>query len=335
MQSDKTSFAVDVFKTLIGYVPIPDGMVDYYGIARDIADIVSSAVNWSEDQKNDFRNIITNESDADVFRIGEIDAVAQLDKYNYLLKNAVVLLETRNDADALLFGMEGNCYVTNTFYCNYADSNNKWNTGFAGTIRFDIVEEDKSITGSTISDVATDIESNSIYKSIWNEETTELQLDEEVSLYALSGVENSLVFSAPFNGIYTIETSGETNNDISSDLGTITKIGNNSRLTVRLKSGDTLSFKSCNLESRRSIYNIVVRFTPESFVDGRRELTIEPNNTEYVSLEVTSPDFFKWSVSGEGSIGVAVSRNSPTAFVIDNEAETLPSGMLFAKNIGT
>ena len=334
--SHEFDFHADVFSTMIGWIDfsyIIGGAADLIGFAVDFAKLVESGVSWAALQKSDFRDTITNENDY-TFRMVDIAASDQIDKYGHLLKNFVTTLETPDTADGLLYMTGNGNYAQSTFYCNYADTNDRWNTCFAGTVRMDIVKGNGNILGDTVTALAEDVESNSFRGEVYDDENIEVQLDAATELYALSGGAVPLSFTAPVNGDYTFETSGDAQNEFNATKGTVTAVGNNSKLVVRLEQGEVFNFTSQSFEDKRTIYTLSAKFTPEQLGFGE-EITLEiaPGETEYFCIEATQGDVYSWQISG-GTVGITQYYNNfadPNAVYVLGEN---PQGSLMAVSSG-
>lgn len=307
-KSEKGEYIADLFQSIVACIPLTgkaEKIADAIGKAVNIAELIESSAELAQAQKQDFRGTVTNENDY-TFRMVDIESHAQISKFGNLLKDIATVMETPDTKDGLLYGINRRNYAQATFYCNYADDNDRWNSGFSGTVRLSIVEE-KGILGDT-ADIATDIVANDYYKTVYGEESTDVNLDEIHEIYGVAKVRNRLRFTAPVNGVYTFETAGGDANRFVCEKGEITAAGVNSKLEVYLKEGETLQFYSENLEDRRSIYDITAKFAPAVLGAGEScELTIAPNETEYFALDASDGKVYDWSVSGGGKLGAAIS----------------------------
>lgn len=333
LQSGKTDFIADIFMTAIGYMP---GTGDYVGTAMDILDLSLSALSWHESLKRDFREVLTNENDYSL-SITDILSTDQIEKYGALLKNYVTTIATPNDQDALLFGIEGDCYVESTAYYSVATASDIWNTGYAGTVMFDIVEESLGIDDSDVYEIASDVESNDIKQNIFEQEITDLQLNSDSELYAVEGKGNQLRFSAPVNGVYTFETRGDASNIFEDySKGEMTQNGKNARLEVRLEAGEVFTFRSVNKEEIRSIYEITAKFTPHVMDKGEQyTITVAPGESEFVEICADTPSMYSWSVSGGDSVGVSVMYEFLDVYEFQRITDDRPSGGLIADETGS
>lgn len=335
--SHEFDFIADVFSTMIGWIDFSGevgDIVDAIGYAVDIAELVASGVEWGSLQKSDFRDTITNENDY-TFRMVDIAAPDQIDKYGHLLKNFVTTMETPDTADGLLYMTDNGNYAQSTFYCSYADDNDRWNTGFAGTVRMDIVKGNGNIIGDTVTALAEDVESNSFRGEVYDDEDIAVRFNETTELYTSPNGAVPLSFTAPVNGDYTFETSGDAQNEFSAAKGTVTAVGNNSKLVVRLEQGEVFNFTSQSFEDKRAIYTLSAKFTPEQLGFGEETtLEIAPGETEYFVFSSDNPQVIEWSVLSECPIGIAVTYESFTNFIINYETDVSPVGMMFTEQNG-
>lgn len=73
---------------MIGWADIhgaPGAVIDVIGYAVDIVKLIESGKQWTDLQKSDFRDVITNENDY-TFQMVDINAGDQISKYGNLLK---------------------------------------------------------------------------------------------------------------------------------------------------------------------------------------------------------------------------------------------------------
>lgn len=283
-QTGKNEFSETVLKTTVGYIPI---VGDVVGKATNVNDIVKGIVDYIEASSRDYRVIKSNNDDFGV-ELDELDAVSQIEKYGYLLKDSYTYLKTPNNENAVLLGINNGCYAQNTFLVNYADHRNKWDTLFVSQISLDIVEEEntESITDSTIKVLKTGVTSNDYYYNLNNNE--EFQIDENGSLdlYILGNAELKLNFVAPVNSAYTF--SGYNNEDIIVEVlnqNVVFKDLDN-KLIVDLENNETCRLKLESVEGE-GVYKFTINcmFTPEKLnLNVPLQRTIKPSETEYLLI---------------------------------------------------
>lgn len=334
--SHEFDFVADVFSTMIGWIDFTGTVgevIDGIGYAVDIAKLIASGLEWEDQQRSNFRDNITNENDY-TFRMVDIDAQDQIDKYEHLLKNFVTNVETPATENGLLYMIGNGNYAQSTFYCNYADTNNRWNTSFAGTVRMDIVKGNGNIIGDTVTTLAENVESNSFRDSVYKGERIEIGMDNQSELYTIPNAFVPLSFTAPANGDYTFETYGEVHNEFRALKGVVTSVGNNSKLVVRLEQGEAFNFSSVSFENRRAIYTINARFTPESLgIGDMTTIEIAPGETEYFCIEAMIGDVYSWTMQG-AYVGVTRYFNNlsdPNSAYISGNS---PKGSLLATSTG-
>ena len=296
-QSGKTDFYADVFKTLIGYIPL--GEIFSVGDILSVADLLESFNQSAEECKRDFREEISNENQYG-FTMGEIYPDYQIEKYGHLMKATESKLETDNSENAILFGTNGS-YVQSSVYINYRDHDSRWNTQFAGIINLDVVKEIPTASGSYVVDLATDIESNALTYSFDNEEVTTVQEGEQKEIYVLNGTQHELEFIAPVGGIFTIETQGNTPNRIVSEkeLDEVSSDGVNQTVTVNLKKGDMFNFYLEKTDdSAQRIIKLIIDFTPDMIGIGQtKSLTVEAGESEYLKIDNNLVAWFDFDVT--------------------------------------
>lgn len=199
----------------------------------------------------------------------------------------------------------------------------------------DIVKGNGNLLGDTVTTLAENVESNSFNGNVYDEEKINVVMDETVELYSLPNGFIPMKFTAPANGTYTFETLGDAQNEFSADKGTVTAVGNNSKLVVRLEQGEVFNFNSQSFEDKRAIYQMSAKFTPVQLGIGEETtLAIAPGKTEYFEFCTQSPQILNWSINSDVEVGVAVSYNGFSDFKIHNEVDYSPSGMLLTNEAG-
>lgn len=306
-QSGKTDFYYDMFKIALG---IFGG--DKIGMAMTIMDMLTVTANGLQDAESDFRKEITNENDYS-FYVTDIERDKQIQKYNHLLKDYLSVLNTPDNNDGVLFGIKNDSYIQSTFYYNFANQDNKENTGFVGRIKMDIVEENGNIVGSTVSPIASNLESNDYKSNIYDKRKETIEEDKLIDIYNLVEGTCQLKFIAPENGLYTFESFGNIKNIFNSGKGvTEDKDGVNQKLIVELKKGEEFIFITQNISDKNGIYQIKVEFTPEEIVLGEtKTLNIKAGETEYFAFYNEDGIGFNYSIS-KGSFMAAVMSGNRT-----------------------
>ncbi|MDE6189783.1 MAG: hypothetical protein K2G37_05820, partial [Clostridia bacterium] len=300
-QSGKTKFISDTFKIALG---VFGG--DKVGAALAVADMLIATANGMQDAISDFRNEVTNEYDYS-FSVVDIEREEQIKKYGHLLKDYVSALDTPNTSDGVLFGTKRDSYVQSAFYFNFANQEDKENTGFVGKIKMDIVEENGNLLGSTVSDIASNIESNGYYSNIFDKRKISLVEDEYVDVYTLAGRNCQMTFDVPDNGVYTIETFGSVKNEFDVPSGQVynKEDGINQKLIVELKRGDIFTFSSKNVSGDNGIYKIKVEFTPDTIELGEtKTLSIAAGQREFLAFYNSEGAAFNYSIGSAGAYEV-------------------------------
>lgn len=149
-QSDKTSFATELFKVGIGYVPLLGDL----GKAIDAVDLLAEFAKFADATVRDYREEITNNGD---YGFDLKDIVPEFGRP--LLKTSGAFMKTNNSNDALLFGIHNESYIANTFMYNYRNHFDKWNSRLASSITLDIVEEQIGISQSSVENIASGVTS--------------------------------------------------------------------------------------------------------------------------------------------------------------------------------
>ena len=302
-QSGKSDFTTKLF--LVAISPIGGGAV---GTCESIIDMIIESNNLYEDLKSDFRDKITNERDYS-FNIVDIERDKQYERYGHLLKNYLSVLDTPDTKDGVLFGIRNKNYAQSTMYYNFANEEDKGNTGFVGRVKLDIVEENENIFGSTVSPIAKDVESNAINKDVYNSNILRLEESIYSDIYVLKDRNREINFTAPENGIYTFETFGTVKNKFNSNLGAIIdkSDGVNQQLTVELKKGQSFKFGSQNISNNNGVYQIKVEFTPREITQGNKmSFDIKAGESEYAVFNNVEGIGFLYSMSDKGNYSVAI-----------------------------
>ncbi len=290
-QTGKSDFSANILKTTAGYLPV---VGDVIGAALDIWDIIDGVKDLEVSSSNEYREIKSNTNSYGV-NINESIAPAQIEKYGHLLKASYSYIQTPNDENAVLLGINNNCYAQNTFFVNYAEHYNRWDTLFAGQISLDIVEEENtdSINDSTIKELKTRVTSNDYYYNLDNNEQFEINEDELLDLYILGNAELKLNFIAPVNGTYTFESYSNEVIEFKTLNENVELFEENKKIAVTLSMNDT-----CNLrvKSRKGEgackLKIDCKFTPEKInLNTPVQRIIKSNETEYLLImtDVSSP----------------------------------------------
>ncbi len=306
-QSGKLNFAQDIFMISLGLFG-----GNTIGTAMTISDILTAIANGAQDVSKDFREEITNENDYS-FYVTDIERDKQIQKYNHLLKDYLSVLNTPDNNDGVLFGIKNDSYIQSTFYYNFANQDNKENTGFVGRIKMDIVEENGNIVGSTVSPIASNVESNDYKSNVYEDKKVTIEEDRLKDIYNLVEGTCKIKFIAPENGLYTFESFGNIKNIFNSGKGvTEDKDGVNQKLIVELKKGEELIFITQNISNKNGIYQIKVEFTPEEIVLGEtKTLNIKAGETEYFAFYNEDGIGFNYSIS-QGSFMAAVMSGNRT-----------------------
>lgn len=140
-----------------------------------------------------------------------------------------------------------------------------------------------------------------------------LEEDKLEDVYAFAEKTCPISFTAPSNGIYTIETYGDVKNEFICDIGEIENKADsiNQKLIVELKEGDVLNFETKNVSLLKKIYQIKAEFTPTEITLGEtKSLTIRAGEEEYVAFYPTNNDGFIYTLSSVGDYFSAVYLNS-------------------------
>lgn len=275
-QSGKIDYMVDTLLMGIGYIDTL--FFDALGYALDVVDFIQNTANFIESAKKDFREVLSNNNDYG-FNMGNI-VPKQGDN---LLKTSGAYMQTNNTKEAILIGINNN-YVSNTYYYNYSTRLNKWNSRLVSQISMDIVEEDETLTESTVRNLSTDVKTQKAYvHKLDNGYSTEIELDEDNNqIYILNNAEHKVKFIAPENGIYTINTYGNIKNLINSSSA-IDIDENNQKIILDLNKGEEffVVISKYNYEGSAFV-GIEVSFTPEKIEKGlTKTITIEAGEKEY------------------------------------------------------
>lgn len=301
-QTGKNDFSANILKTTAGYLPV---VGDVVGVALDIWDIVDGIKDLEVSLSNEYREIKSNATNYGV-EIKEMLASAQIEKYGHLLKASYSYLKTPNDENAVLLGINNNCYAQNIFYINYADHYNRWGTQFASQITLDIVEEENtdSINDSTIKELNTRVTSNDFYHNLDNEEEFEINENELLDLYVLGNAELKLNFIAPVNCTYTFESYSDEEIEFDTLNENVEHLQENKKLAVTLSMNETCRLRVKSKKGKGVCrLKIDCKFTPEKInLNTPVQRTIKPNETEYllISVDVNSP--FDLSISSDNEI---------------------------------
>lgn len=301
-QTGKSEFSADVLRTTVGYIPY---VGDYIGLALDIYDIVDGLVDEIESVSNDYRVIRSNASDYDV-QLDEMYAPAQIEKYGHILKDSYSYIKTPNNENAVLLGINNNCYAQNTFYINYANHYNRWDTLFAGQITLDIVEEEiaDSFHDSTINELKTRVTSNDFYYNLDNNEEFEINENELLNLYILGDAELKLNFVAPVNCTYTFTCNSAKELELAALNQNIEYIEANKKIAATLTMNEKcrLKIKSKNGKGVCRL-NIDCKFTPEKVnLNMPVQRSIKPNQTEYLLIMADSGSPFDFAIRSNKAI---------------------------------
>ncbi|MDE5990097.1 MAG: hypothetical protein K2H36_00755, partial [Clostridia bacterium] len=318
----KEEFYLDMFMVACGFIPGP------IGIAVTCIGALNEIMNFAFDSIKEFNGVITNEEDYS-FSMNDIERQKQLEKYGHLLKDYVTVLDTPDNEDGVMFGIDKGCYAQATMYYKYANEENKSNTGFAGRVKLDIVEEIRhNISASEVVPIATDIESNSYSEDIYNDKILEINEDELTDVYNLEDRTCSMSFTAPENGIYTFETFGSVKNEfINVPFGTITDKadGYNQKVIVRLNKGEKFEFLSQNTSGSNGVYQIKAEFTPtEIGIDETKTLNIKAGESEFFTYNNAGNVGLNYSLDTKGCYDVS--------FLSADRSEVINTANMESKN---
>lgn len=316
-QSGKAEFLFEMFKIALGAFG-----GDKVGAVISVAEAISAmAKNW-EGVNSDFRETLTNETDYSFF-MDDIDRAAQIEKHGHLIKECLSVLKTPNTVDGVLFGIKGeNQYAQFTYYYNFAEQNNKWNTSFDGKVQMDIVEENGNPVGSTVSPIASNIESNAFNSIIYGDHKASLVLDQPQDIYVFPNMRREIVFTAPRNGRYTIESSGNIANRFIADKGETESVGLlNEKLIVTLKAGEVFEFSTVNTWHTHGVYRVEARFTPvEIGLGATKTMSIAPGETEYLAYYPQTKEGFNCTVTTEDDCHVGIASNEFSNIIVSGAA---------------
>lgn len=189
-----------------------------------------------------------------------------------------------------------------------------------GRINYDIIINfDEVIT----SDYVYDSKEETLQVEVYNYSAAEIELDELTDIYVMPEKEREIVFEAPQNGTYVIETFGNIKNKINSQKGTLQDKSDkiNQALTVSLKAREIFEFSTTNLSSKDGIYQIKAEFTPTEIKLGEtKSLTIAPGEIEYFAYYPKSSLGFNFELSEVGDYYVSLYCEDVSHFPADGKA---------------
>ena len=301
-QNSQIEEIAESFRILLGVAITPVGWL------MSIQDLIDLNGEWKVAMSKDFREILENDKKYSLV-IGEVSRYKQIEKYGFLIKNYVSVLDTDYKDSSLMFGIKSSNYVQSVFYYNYADETNMSNTAFVGRVKLDIVKEEETLTGSNIIPIATNLESNDYFKEIYKEKRIELEENENTIIYSLPKRENELTFTAPENGIYTFESNGQIKNRFIADKGNLDESvdGRNQKLVVELTKGEKFYFISENLYNQKGIYQIRTEFTPQQIeAEETKTLTVKAGESEFFAFDNTDGAGFNYSLDENGNYSISV-----------------------------
>ncbi len=305
-QSGTIDFLFDTF--LIGVGSIGNNTI---GMIMGVGDSIKAIKDFVGDIKNDFRNEITNKNDYS-FRITDIERTEQINKYSCIFKDYICVLDTPNTKHGVLYGINKESYAMSTMYYKYADENNKYNTGFVGRIKLDIVEENGSLVDNTPYPIATNIESNMYSAEIYNKKNLNIVENEMTEVYTLAGRSCPISFVAPENGNYTFETFGLVKNNInitSENVNIIKQESNeiNKKIIVRLNKDETFRFNSQNISNENGIYYIKAELTPEEISPGEKKtINVKGDQSEYFVFNNINGIGFNYNIGTAGNYTISI-----------------------------
>lgn len=308
-RGDKTDFAGGSLRTAVGNTANPSGN----GLAPDLVSIINngSIFNAALDGRCDGEVVCDTDYGTGV---GELFPDAQIAAYGGLLKEGFAYMRTPEDKNAVLFGLDGDAYVENTCYINYANHDDCWNTLFAGNVALSIVEKN----GKKITPLAANVMSNAYLYEIDKGETAEVFENKETELYIFGNARQKVKFRAPVNGAFVIETAGETALDIAAAKGELTASGdNNKRLTVHLKADEEFDFSVSKKQvSGSCAYKISVVFLPEKITIGEtKTLEVAPGETEYLDFRLEKLLPYDLFVRGANDLTAKIYQDNRTTIV--------------------
>ena len=290
------NYLVDTFVSALGFS-------DTLGTVLNVFDIVSGTADFIQMASEDFREIRTNE---DNIGIKFMDSYPdyQIEKYNSLMKSTYSYLESPNDKNAVLIGINEQSYVTNTFFIAYANHSDRWNTSFASKVSFDVVEEDSDLFGSSVREIASSITSNQLNYYFDNGEVYEVTSGEDNEIYLLQDYAINVNFTAPLNGIYTFYVSDQYDFDFADYAGGEIISQTQTEIVVYIKQDTNFKFSISiknNISSK--VLSLTCLFTPNGLnVGGNMAVNIDPGETEYVRLVSYENTACDVSISGESIV---------------------------------
>lgn len=300
-QSGKADFVFDMFLTVIGFIGNIGDLISIVEAIPSINDLYNGA-------QSDFRDVITNDNDYS-FYMTEIEREKQYEKYGHLLKDYLSLLNTPNTKAGVLFGINRGSYVQSSMYYKYANEDDKGNTSYAGRVKIDIVEENDILIGSTVSPIATDIESNIYREEIYDQNIVNVDEDKEVDIYAISGRSRELNFIAPETGKFRFETYGDINNEFISTFGEVRSKDNgvNEILEIDLKKGELFKFKIKNTSDRHGVFKIKAQLLPPQIELGEtKTLKLAPDEYAYIVYDNINGEGFQYKLNAAGNYTVSI-----------------------------
>lgn len=226
-------------------------------------------------------------------------------------------------------GIKGSCIVDFDTYNDVgkdgypaAYSTGYWPERFDdGRINYEIIINfDEVVT----SDYIYDSKEETLQVKVYNYSATEIELDEQKDIYVMPEKEREIVFEAPENGTYVIETFGNIKNKINAPKGTVQDKSDkiNQTLTVSLKAQEIFEFSTTNLSSKDGIYQIKAEFTPTEIKLGEtKSLTIAPGEIEYFAYYPQDSLGFNFELSEVGDYYVTMYLDSLSNVVVHGNAK--------------
>lgn len=301
--SSQIQFATETAIMILGYIPV-------IGKAMDLIEAAASFGQTATAIQNDFKENFSNNDDF-TFSMVDITRESQVSTYGSVLKNYSSSLLTENDETSLLLTINKGHFITNKFFYNFADQNNKANTRFTCNLQFDIVKDNNPAFGTNLSTIKS-ISSNAIETCVYNENIDVAEENETEQVYALQNQEEKFTFTAPVSGRYTIETSGNVANTIEAEKGTLSALQDNinKKLTVDLVKDEVFPFSVFNTSSAHGIFNVKVTFTPDEAVLGTPySFSLQPGETKYIQYSLDSNEAVNFELSKTGNFTAEIMRD--------------------------
>ena len=301
--SSQIQFATETAIMILGYIPV-------IGKAMDLIEAAASFGQTATAIQNDFKENFSNNDDF-TFSMVDITRESQVSTYGSVLKNYSSSLLTENDETSLLLTINKGHFITNKFFYNFADQNNKANTRFTCNLQFDIVKDNNPAFGTNLSTIKS-ISSNAIETYVYNENIDVAEENETEQVYALQNQEEKFTFTAPVSGRYTIETSGNVANTIEAEKGTLSALQDNinKKLTVDLVKDEVFPFSVFNTSSAHGIFNVKVTFTPDEAVLGTPySFSLQPGETKYIQYSLDSNEAVNFELSKTGNFTAEIMRD--------------------------